>query len=77
MRALDRKLLRDLWHARSQAVAIALVVGSGVAIFVLTLSTFASLGLTQQRYYDRYRFADVFAGLKRAPLPLSEDIGRL
>jgi putative ABC transport system permease protein len=77
MRALDRKLLRDLWHARGQALAIALVVGSGVAMFVLMLSTFASLGLTKARYYERYRFADVFAGLKRAPAPLSDDIARI
>ncbi len=77
MRALDRKLLRDLWHSRGQALAIALVVGSGVAMFVLMLSTFASLGLTKDRYYDRYRFADVFAGLKRAPLPLADDIAAI
>ena len=25
--ALDRKLLRDLWHIRSQALAICLVIG--------------------------------------------------
>ena len=31
VRALDRKLLRDLWHLRGQVVAIALVVASGVA----------------------------------------------
>ncbi len=74
MLAINRKLLRDLWHARSQALAIALVVGSGVAMFVLMLSTFASLGLTKTRYYAQYRFADVFASLKRAPLSVAEDI---
>jgi putative ABC transport system permease protein len=77
MRVLDRKLVRDLWHARGQALAIALVVGSGVAMFVLMLSTFASLGLTKDRYYDRYRFGDVFAGLKRAPQPLAQDIEQI
>lgn len=77
MRALDRKLLRDLWHARGQALAIALVVGAGVAMFVLMLSTFASLGLTKDRYYERYRFGEVFAGLKRAPLVLADDIAAI
>ena len=41
--------LRDLWRTRSQVVAIALVIGAGVAIFVLMLSTFDSLGLTEAR----------------------------
>jgi len=77
MRALDRKLLRDLWHARGQALAIAFVVGSGVAMFVLMLSTFASLELTRDRYYERYRFGEVFAGLKRAPLSLADDIAAI
>jgi putative ABC transport system permease protein len=77
MRAIDRKLVRDLWRARSQASAIALVIGAGVAMFVLMLSTFDSLGLTQHAYYDRYRFADVFASLQRAPLALQSDIARI
>ena len=32
--ALDRKLLRDLWHLRGQVLAAALVVACGVATFV-------------------------------------------
>ncbi len=38
MRQLDRKLLRDLWRLRSQVIAIALVVGCGIAMFVMSLS---------------------------------------
>ena len=67
MRALDRKLLRDLRHSRGQAIAIALVVAAGVAMFVSSLSTLRSLRASQEAFYDRYRFADVFANLKRAP----------
>jgi putative ABC transport system permease protein len=77
MRAIDRKLVRDLWHARGQALAIALVVGAGVAMFVLMLSTFESLGLTERAYYERYRFGDVFASLTRAPRSLERDIARI
>ncbi len=77
MRAITRKLLRDLFHIRSQAIAIALVIGAGVAMYVLMLSTFDSLALTQHTYYQRYRFADVFASLKRAPLWLADDIARI
>ncbi len=77
MRAVDRKLLRDLWGIRGQVVAIALVIGAGVAMFLLLLSAFASLDLTQRTYYGRYRFGDVFAGLKRAPLWVADDLRRI
>jgi putative ABC transport system permease protein len=74
MRPLDRKLLRDLWSLKGQAFAISMVIGAGVAMFVMYLSNFHSLRLTQQAYYDRYRFAHVFAGLTRAPLSLRDRI---
>jgi putative ABC transport system permease protein len=77
MRAIHRKLFRDLRHIRGQAVAIALVIGAGVALYVLMLSTFDSLALTQRTYYNRYRFADVFASLKRAPLTLAGEIAQI
>ncbi len=65
--ALDRKLLRDLWHIRTQVIAISLVMISGVATFVMSLTTLRSLTAMQAAYYERYRFADVFAPLVRAP----------
>jgi putative ABC transport system permease protein len=77
LRALDRKLLRDLLHMRGQAIAIGLVVTAGVAMFVAYHSNFASLYGTRARYYDRNRFPDVFASLKRAPLHLGDEIGAL
>ena len=43
MRALDRKLFRDLARMKSQAIAISLVVASGVALFVATMTTYRSL----------------------------------
>lgn len=67
MRAIHKKLLRDLWAARGQALAIGLVITSGVAMFISYLSVFESLARTRDAYYDRYRFADVFANVKRAP----------
>ena len=72
IRPLDRKLLRDIWTLKGQALAISLVIGAGVAMFVMYLSTFHSLRLTQQTYYERYRFAHVFAALTRAPLSLRD-----
>lgn len=74
MTALHTKLYRDLWHMRGQAMAICLVMACGVATFVMSLSTLASLRRTQQRYYERFQFADVFAHLKRAPGALAARI---
>ena len=67
MNALNRKTLRDLWQMKGQAVAIALVMACGLALFLLSRSLILSLEVTQQAYYDRYHFAEVFATLKRAP----------
>ncbi len=75
--ALNRKLLRDLWQMKAQALAIAMVVASGVAMFVMYLSTFSSLRATQQSYYEQQRFADVFASLRRAPLSLAADVAAI
>ena len=43
MRALDRKLLRDLRGMRGQAVAIAFVIMAGVASYVAMTSVMESL----------------------------------
>jgi putative ABC transport system permease protein len=67
MRALDRKVLRDLYRLRGQVLAVGLVIASGVAVLVMSLSTLDALLETTQAYYERYRLADVFATLKRAP----------
>lgn len=75
--ALDRKLLRDLRGIRGQAVAIAFVVGAGIALYVSMLSTFDSLDLTLRTYYDRYRFADVFVALKRAPMSVADELAAI
>jgi putative ABC transport system permease protein len=72
MSALDRKLLRDLWHMRGQVLAIAAVLMGGVATLVMSLSTYDSLDGTRERFYQDYRFAQVFANLKRAPEPVAE-----
>jgi putative ABC transport system permease protein len=61
-------LLRDLWHLRGQVLAAALVVACGVASFVSMRGTYLSLRAARDAYYQEFRFADVFAQLKRAPL---------
>ena len=64
--------LRDLRRMWAQALAIALVMASGAATFVLASGAYRSLGETRRAYYERYRFADVFAAVRRAPKSLEE-----
>lgn len=67
MRALDRKLFRDLVVLRGQVVTIAAVVAAGVAAQICLQSTWHSLHDTRAAYYESSRFGDVFATLERAP----------
>jgi putative ABC transport system permease protein len=77
MRAIDHMLWRDLLHLRGQAIAVALVVACGIATWVTMRATYDSLRLTQEAYYREYRFADVFAGLERAPVSLEREIAAI
>jgi putative ABC transport system permease protein len=67
MTMVHRKLLRDFIHLRGQVIAVALVVACGVASFITMRSMYRSLLASQTDYYAHFRFADVFAELKRAP----------
>lgn len=77
MLAIHRKLLRELWHLRWQALAIAMVMACGVAIVVMALSTLDSLSNTRDAYYERTLFAQVFARLKRAPLAIADRVRQI
>ena len=74
IRALDRKMLRDLRRLWPQALAIALVMAAGVATLVLGVGAYQSLSATREHYYQSNHFADAFASLTRAPLLLKRDI---
>jgi putative ABC transport system permease protein len=65
--ALDRKLLRDLWGMKGQALAIAFVIAGGVAVLLVAAGMLSSLDETRRAYYERYRFADIWAPVVRAP----------
>lgn len=67
MSLLDRKLLRDLYALKSQALAVALVMACGLAMMIMTRSLILSLSTTRDVYYEHNHFAQVFARLKRAP----------
>jgi putative ABC transport system permease protein len=74
---LDRKVLRDLWRMRTQALAIALVIAAGVGMVVMSLGMMRSLEATREAYYDRYRFADLFAPAKRVPSSMLAEVRHL
>ena len=74
MKALDRKLLRDLRLMWSQALTIALVVASGIGGFITSLSAVESLALARDGFYADARFADLFASVKRAPQALAAQL---
>ncbi len=77
MSLLDTKLLRDLRALRSQAVAVALVMACGIAMMIMTRSLILSLETTRDGYYERHRFADVFARLKRAPNSVRDELAAI
>jgi len=77
MKALDRKLLRDLARLWTQGLSIALVVASGVAGLLTTQSGVATLEQERERFYAEGRFADVFATVKRAPRALADTLSAL
>ncbi|HEY7543829.1 MAG TPA: FtsX-like permease family protein, partial [Blastocatellia bacterium] len=77
MSALDKKLIRDLLRLRGQVIAVAMVVACGIAVYVTMRSAYDSLIASQSSYYDRYRFADVFAQVKRAPESVVAEINAI
>ena len=77
MRALNRKVLRDLWHLRGQVLAIGMVVAAGIAALIMSLSTLEALDETTAAYYERYRFGEAFAWVKRAPNSVEQRIAAI
>lgn len=74
---LDRKLFRELRSSAGASSAIAIVIAAGVAVFVMALSTLNFLSHTRQTYYDRHRFADIFATANRVPNHIRDDIAKI
>lgn len=62
---------------KSQAIAIALVIGCGVSAFVMALSTMTSLTQTRSSYYQQQRFGHIFTRLKRAPNTLAARLAEI
>ncbi len=70
VRAIHRKLLRDLWAMRSQVITVALVVASAFSGFAGSIATYYTLERARDDFYASARFGHVFADCKRAPRAL-------
>jgi len=71
---LDIKVMRDLWAMRTQVLSIAMLLGAGIAVFVMSVSNYLALVGAMEAHYRSERFADLFAGVKRAPITLVDRI---
>lgn len=72
MKPLDRKLLRDLRRLWMQAVAVGVVLGCGIALYVMATGMYGSLEAARDRYYASSHMADLAGALVRAP----DSVGR-
>ncbi len=77
MKVLNIKLLRDFNRLWAQALAVSLVVACGVATLILSIGSYRSLDETRRAYYERHRFASIFATATRAPLSIVREIGHI
>jgi putative ABC transport system permease protein len=77
MRALDKKLIRDIRRLWAQTLAIGSVMACGIAILVMAFGAERSLHETSSAYYERNRFADVFASATRAPQGVIREIAEI
>lgn len=71
---LDLKLGRDLRRLKGQAIAVAMVMGCGLAMMIMARSLIFSLESTRRQYYEANRFAEIFVHLKRAPNALADRV---
>lgn len=77
MTPLHRKLFRDLWRMKSQAMAVALVLACGIGMLVMSVGMQGSLERARDRYYLNNGMADVQAQAVRAPRRLGAELAEL
>jgi len=77
VRALDRKLLRDLWRAKGMLLAILSIIAVGVMCFVSMQSAYQNLSRAKLAYYAQCRMADFWIDLDKAPASDLDRVRRL
>lgn len=71
---LRRKLLRDVRRQWMQFAAVSAVVLCAIVVFVALQTAYHSLTASRDRYFDRYRMADFFVHLEKAPRSALTDV---
>jgi putative ABC transport system permease protein len=77
LRAIHRKLLRDLWTLRGQVVTIALVVACGITSYVALRGSYEALQNARDAYFEHDRMGDVFVHAARVPDPMAARLAAL
>lgn len=77
MTGLQIKLLRDFRTMGAQVLAIAVLIIGGISVLISSWSSYLSLQLAKNNFYQEYQFADVFAEVKRAPESVAHKISQL
>ena len=77
MKAIDRKMLRDLVAIKGQAFAIGAVMACGIAVFVMSVTTLRTLTVAKDSYYAENRLAEIFIPLVRAPVSLTGRVAEI
>jgi putative ABC transport system permease protein len=67
MKALDKKLFRELNKMKGQIFAITSVIACGIALYISFNSGYLNLQLTRDSYYEKYRFHDFSISMEKAP----------
>jgi len=77
VKALNRKLIRDVGRMRGQIASIGAIVACGVASVLAMRSTLDSMQRASEMYYASARMPNVFASLKRAPERVADRIRKI
>lgn len=74
MNTLNKKVFRELFALKAQSITIALVVASGIAVFIASRAAYDSLWQARDRFYANSFFAEGFVSSKPAPEILEKRI---
>jgi putative ABC transport system permease protein len=74
MKALDKKLSRDIWQNKYLILAVSAIIAVGIGCFVGMMSAARNLESARTNYYSTSRLADFWIDLKKAPV---EEVRRL
>lgn len=74
MKAINKKLFRDFWNLKIQALSIALILIGGISILLSSWSSYQSLKKARDDFYLNYSFAHIFSEFKKAPKGIINDL---